>query len=282
MRYLIGVVALIAALAVPVTSTYAWYCQPGYADTKANQDNGKCVEAKPTPTPKPTHKPYEKPPTSTPVPVETLVPTAAPTQGCSPCQTLTSPPPASPPPADSPLPPLSTSTPIVNMPPSSSAPAPPIVSAAPAVTQSQSPSSSGAPQTNLTEYCHYEPTTNRWEIRRTTDLQRALDAGGEQSIAQHICDQHVPTLIPTAAPSPTVTVVPPAPTSTPIAEVVATPAPTEEAPPTLLIPPLIVTAPPAPPAEEEVIPEQPPVPQALPETGDGTCATGCSVPVQLP
>jgi hypothetical protein len=122
---------------------------------------------------------------------------------------------------------------------------------------------------------------NRWEIRRTTDLQRALNAGGEQPIAQHVCDQHLPTLVPTAVPSSTVAVVQPVPTATPTIAVAALPAPTEEVPPPLPTPTLVVTAPPA---QEEVTPEQPTVrvPQGLPATGDGTCTDGCGVPVQLP
>jgi hypothetical protein len=89
-------------------------------------------------------------------------------------------------PKPSPTPVKPTSTPVVVVPPAST-PSPLIGTAA----------SAPGGRARLSEYCHYEPSTGQWEIRRTTDLEHQLSQGNERPMEAGLCDQH---LLPTAQP----------------------------------------------------------------------------------
>jgi hypothetical protein len=115
-----------------------------------------------------------------------------------------------------------------------SAPPPPLVAAplpvptAPPVVAA--PAQPGVPPRD--EYCHYEPSTELWEIRRTYDLTRMLSlSGNEQTAAAHVCDQHavetvalpvVPIAMPVQAPAPVVEAQPAMETSAPAWPIVPT------------------------------------------------------------
>lgn len=234
----IAAACVLLAVALPATAAHAHICESGFADTAENQASGKCV---PLPTPTPTPKPKHSKSTATPVlPTMTSVPTATSV--------------------------LTTSVPAATPTTQPTPPEQPVVQTI-----------TGAPL-SLAEYCHREPTTGQWEIRRTTDTTLP----GPRPIAPHVCAQ--PTLpVPLTAASPLATA-----TSAPTVEVVPvvaqTPVVIEQAPP---IPTPMPTAtptvcgtdeidcmPPVVTAEEVAVPMPPvQIPLALPVTGGDD---GCS------
>ena len=120
------------------------------------------------------------------------------------------------------------------------------------------------PRSRLQEYCHYEPTTGRWEIRLTSNTTLP----DERPLLPGVCDQHEATPVPTATAVPT-TVPTEMPTATPVptveVPVVAPPAvPVPEVPPVPETPVMPPPVEPAPPAEEEVPPPAPVVPVQIP------------------
>jgi hypothetical protein len=147
--------------------------------------------------------------------------------------------------------------------PPPAAPSLPVPAAPPVV---MAPAQPGVPPRD--EYCHYEPSTELWEIRRTYDLTRMISlTGNEQTAASHVCDQHV---VETVA-------LPVAPV--PVAMPVQAPAPIVEAQPTIEVPAPAMPAEAAAESEEEtarpIVPVQIPpiVPAGLPVAGGDD---GCS------
>jgi hypothetical protein len=129
----------------------------------------------------------------------------------------------------------------------------PVPAAAPVVVV---PAQPGVPPRD--EYCHYEPSTELWEIRRTYDLTRMISlSGNEQTAASHVCDQHVVETV--ALPV----------VSAPAAMPAQAPAPVVEAQPAMEVP---VLAPAAESKEEEEV-LLPIVPTGLPVAGGDD---GCS------
>ncbi len=139
------------------------------------------------------------------------------------------------------------------------------VSATPALPTAQpvqpdtASAAAGAPN-SLSEYCHYEPHSGRWEIRRTTNSSPQLL--GPLPIAPHVCAQPTSLPAPTATPvaAATAITVPPLP---PALHIIAEPPPTIES---------IAPEQPgveAPPADDEQ--PAPQMPQGLPQTGGDGC-----------
>lgn len=117
----------------------------------------------------------------------------------------------------------------------------PVPTTAPAVQAPTQPST-----TRLAEYCHFEVSTGMFEIRRTSDLLKALSQPGNEAIAaEHVCNQH--------APVETVVVSVPAPVVVPSVPVEVAPVVVQEA-----APPAVVTetTPPEQKVQEVVTPPQ--------------------------
>jgi hypothetical protein len=180
-------------------------------------------------------------------------------------------------PTNTPTPTNTSATPIAT-----NTPAPPNTPV-PTGTQTGAPPPSAPPPTaapaseasapRLSEYCHYEPSTGQWEIRRSTDAERAIREGGRPVDAPHVCAQDTPTPAPTArppTPSPVPPTVPPTPTPPPPPTPTASPTPTVAAPAAVAVP----TPPPTPTPQIEVAA----VPVALPNTGDPAAPTYCGEP----
>lgn len=205
---MVGVLIVIAWLVLYPATVGAWECQKGYADTKANQDAGYCVEATPEPTHYKKKKPVHEKPAATPIPATTVPSTVVPQ-----------------------VQPALNSAPAV--PPTSAvAGQATAVPGQPAVVVVPQPA--GAGQT-YGEICHYEPTTGMWELRMVPDGNRRVEEqGAEWPIERGLCDQHravVTTPLPVSTPVPTVAPIATAvPTALPEPTVAATlpePIPTE-------------------------------------------------------
>jgi hypothetical protein len=169
-------------------------------------------------------------------------------------------PPTPKPPTATPKPPESTPTP---QPPTATpqVPGAPSLFSLPPVS---SPPPSGGGSQPL--YCHYEPTTGNWEIRRgqPASNDRPINDDGLCSAPE------TPTPTATSTPVP----VPPTATATPTAPTTVTPTPT--ATPPVEQPPVMIEQPPA----EDVSPPpaEPMIPSAPPKTGDPDTLSYCADP----
>ena len=157
-------------------------------------------------------------------------------------------------PTPAPVPPTVVVPPLV-------APPPPPAPLAPVLQITQS----CCPESQLSEFCHYEPSTGRWEIRHRSKAE----SGDRLPVARGVCAQDSDT-------TPiSVTVVA---TPTPGAEV---PKSTPETPEVLATPtPNAVETPEAiPPAEDLWIPEAPAAPCEVPvQVPDWSCSPSASQP----
>jgi len=204
--------------------------------------------------PKKNQPPQCQPATQTPVPTP-VPPTPVPPTPVPPTPVPTTPPtlPAVPPPAPQVL-----IVPAVTPVPVAATPVPVL----PPPAQASVPESGGGPR--LSEYCHYEPSTGNWEIRRSTDADRMIRQGGELPIAPHVCDQHEVVWTPT----PTVT----SPSTEWTTETELSPSPTPDVP--LITPPSL--------SQEEVCTSCATTVEPTSDAGEPEVPQPCEVPVQIP